>query len=284
MNKLFQIGDLIFSLTCPEELLLPDNFLLFERKQGRPEYTYQIRITDQLPLPEGRIIARRSDLTVYKTISGESRLIGIKGQNNYYACYQEVSDRQAEVLLAVREITDLHIDPVFVSLFALERRVITHHCLILHCAYMVYQEKAILFSAPSGTGKSTQAELWERYRGSRTVNGDRALLQKINGQWTAGGWPVCGSSDICRLEDTPVHAIVMLQQGKENQIEKLSPVQAFSQLYSQVTVNQWNHEFVMCAMDIIEDLIRQVPVYQLTCDMTENAVKCLENVLFIEEN
>ena len=80
------------------------------------------------------------------------------------------------------------------------------------------------------------------------------------------------------------HAIVMLQQGKENQIEKLSPVQAFSQLYSQVTVNQWNHEFVMCAMDIIEDLIRQVPVYQLTCDMTENAVKCLENVLFIEEN
>ena len=82
MNRIFQIGNFVFSLICPEELLLPDNFLLFERKQGRPEYTYQIRITDQLPLPEGRIIARRPDLTVYKTISGESRLIGIKGQNN----------------------------------------------------------------------------------------------------------------------------------------------------------------------------------------------------------
>ena len=83
MNRIFQIGNFVFSLICPEELLLPDNFLLFERKQGRPEYTYQIRITDQLPLPEGRIIARRSDLTVYKTTAGESRLIGIKGQNNY---------------------------------------------------------------------------------------------------------------------------------------------------------------------------------------------------------
>ena len=63
-------------------------------------------------------------------------------------------------------------------------------------------------------GKSTQAGLWERYRGAKIVNGDRALLRKINGSWAACGWPVCGSSDICLLGDTPIHAIIMLYMTK----------------------------------------------------------------------
>ncbi|MCI5648171.1 MAG: hypothetical protein MR332_01865 [Fusicatenibacter sp.] len=212
-------------------------------------------------------------------------MIGIKGKDtSFYACYQEISERQAEVLLSVPEISGLHIDPVFSSMFALERHMIKRNSLILHCAYMVYLRKAILFSAPSGTGKSTQAELWDRYRGSRTVNGDRALLRKINGAWSACGWPVCGTSGICELEDTPIHAIVMLRQGEDNHIEKLSPIQAFTELYAQITINQWNRVFVQRAMELIEDLIGQVPVYQLTCNMTEDAVRCLEHTLFPESN
>ncbi|MCI6091150.1 hypothetical protein MR781_01095 [bacterium] len=156
--------------------------------------------------------------------------------------------------------------------------------LILHCAYTVYKGKAILFSAPSGTGKSTQAELWKQYRGSRIVNGDRALLRKIDGVWSACGWPVCGSSDICESEDTPLYTIVMLRQGETNYIERLSPIQAFTQLYAQTTINQWNPAFVQRAMELIEDLIGQVPVYQLTCNMTEDAVKCLEQAIFPEAN
>ena len=152
--------------------------------------------------------------------------------------------------------------------------------MILHCAYIKYHGKSILFSAPSETGKSTQAGLWERYRGSETVNGDRALLRKIDGHWTACGWPVCGTSEICHLEDIPIHAVVMLRQGKENHVERLSPVQGFAQLYSQITVNQWNRDFVQRTAELIEDLVVHVPVWQLTCNISENAVQCLETALF----
>ena len=155
--------------------------------------------------------------------------------------------------------------------------------MILHCAYIKYHGKAILFSAPSETGKSTQAGLWERYRGSETVNGDRALLRKIDGRWIACGWPVCGTSEICHLKDTPIHAVVMLRQGKENHVERLSPVQGFAQLYSQITVNQWNRDFVQRTAELIEDLVVHVPVWQLTCNISENAVRCLETVLFPED-
>ena len=75
----------------------------------------------------------------------------------------------------------------------------------------------------------------------------------------------------------------MLRQGKENQAERLSPVQVFAQLYSQITVNQWNRDFVQRTAELIEDLVVHVPVWQLTCNISENDVRCLETVLFPED-
>lgn len=281
MDKCFQIGAFIFYLFYDGNIRIPEHFLKFEKKGYRElRYTYHLTITNQIPVLNDKKLARRPDLTVYGTDAGEARLIGIKGQAKPYALYRELSDMEAEIFLVADALDNLRFDPVFTSLFALERQMIRWDSMILHCAYIKYHGKAILFSAPSETGKSTQAGLWERYRGSETVNGDRALLRRIDGRWTACGWPVCGTSEICHLEDIPIHAVAMLRQGKENYVERLSPVQAFTQLYSQITVNQWNREFVQRTVELIEDFVEHVPVWQLTCDISENAVQCLEAALF----
>ena len=281
MDKHFCVGSFRFRLVCEREIDIPHNFSLFESSSHNfSEFTYHMTIADYVPSVERTILARRPDLTVYGTDTGEARLIGIKGQSKPYALYRELSGQEAEVHLAAEAVDDLRFDPVFTSLFALERQMIRRDSMILHCAYIKYRGTAILFSAPSETGKSTQAGLWEKYRGSETVNGDRALLRKIDGRWTACGWPVCGTSEICHLEDIPIHAVAMLRQGKENYVERLSLVQAFTQLYSQITVNQWNREFVQRTVELIEDFVEHVPVWQLTCDISENAVQCLEAVLF----
>ena len=282
MDKIFQIGTFCFQVANVEGILIPSNFLLFEISDRISEFTYHLNVTSNLPLAGNEILASRDDLIIYKTVNGEERFIGMKGRNTHYACYREISDWEAEIFVAEAGIAALRYDTVFTSLFALERQMIWRESLILHCAYMEYQGHAVLFSAPSETGKSTQAALWERYRGSRTVNGDRALLRKIDGIWNACGWPVCGSSEICQKVDFPIYAIVMLRQGKKNHVERLTGVQAFSQIYSQITINQWNREFVMKAMELLDDLIKQVPIWQLTCDISENAVKCLESALFPE--
>lgn len=76
MDKLFQIGDFIFRLCCPVEVTPPENFMKFEsgsrvsgqRESGQveesgtvkaPEYTYHIEVSDHLPEPDGKIVARR---------------------------------------------------------------------------------------------------------------------------------------------------------------------------------------------------------------------------------
>ena len=285
MDKLFQIGEFVFRLCCPEEVTPPENFMKFECASGSPEYTYHIEVSDALPLPEGTVSARRPDLTVFchKTDEGafESRLIGVKGRKDPYACYREVAEDRAEIVLVRDEIKELHIDPVFTSLLALERRLVQKNSMVLHCAYVEYKGEAILFSAPSETGKTTQANLWEKYRGSRTVNGDRSLLGKIDGRWTAQGWPVCGTSEVCFNETVPIRAVVMLGQAEENHVEKLSPGRAFPLLYSQITVNKWNMEDHIHTMDLIEDFLKKVPVYHLGCTISEEAVDCLERVLSI---
>lgn len=282
MNKIFQIGDFVFRLETPDEVIPPPNFMIFEIEGKEPIYTYRVCLGDSFPEPVGELAAKRDDLMVYQENELESRYIGVKGVPGFYACYQEMGEKEAHITLNPTRLSSLNIDPVFSSLLALERRQIEFNALILHCAYVEYNGEAILFSAPSETGKTTQANLWGKYKGARTVNGDRSLLQKIDGRWIARGWPVCGTSEICHNEAIPVCAIVMLSQGKENVVTKMAPIRAFGDVYSQVTVNRWNRNTNMKAMNLVEQLVTDIPVWHLSCTISQQAVQCLYDKLFSE--
>ncbi len=287
MDRIFQIGDFVFRLQAPKEVAPPENFMKFALEpdcQKEPGYTYEIEVTEHLPKPRGEVTARRRDIAVFwqRGREGEElecRLIGVKGRPEPYACYQETAKDRARVALVKEELKELHIDPLFTSLLALERRLIQKDSMVLHCAYVEYQGEAILFSAPSETGKTTQAGLWEKYRGSRTVNGDRALLGKMGGRWTAQGWPVCGTSEVCHNEALPIRAVIMLSQAREDRAVKLAPGQAFPLFYSQITVNKWNRKDHIHTMDLIEDFLGSVPVIHLGCTISEEAVQCLDDAL-----
>jgi len=173
----------------------------------------------------------------------------------------------------------LKLDTVFAAMFSLEKLMINKDAMILHSAYVCYNDTAILFSAPSKTGKSTQASLWEKYRQTHTINGDRTLMMRGKEGWMAYGWPVCGSSAICHNESYPIKAIVMLRQAKENRVYPLNGFQAVREVLEQITVNGWDGEFQIRALDLIEELLSEIPVYMLECNISEDAVICLENIL-----
>lgn len=154
-----------------------------------------------------------------------------------------------------------------------------HEALILHCSLVRWQGKGILFSAPSGTGKSTQADLWEKYQGSETLNGDRAGLRKIDGVWSAFGLPFAGSSGIFRNESAPISVIVLLEQGPDNQIFPMTPAQAIRKLFPEITLHHWDPIFMEQAMNLILDLISSVPVYRLVCRPDQEAVDLLHETI-----
>lgn len=160
----------------------------------------------------------------------------------------------------------------------LENLLLDKGAILLHAAFVAYGGKGILFTGPSGIGKSTQASLWETHMGAEIINGDRAVLRKEE-NWTAFGSPYAGSSGIYRNDSAPLCAIVVLKQGLENRLEKLSPRQAFPEVYSQLALCRWDKAFMEKATDLCLELLENVPVYRLSCVPAESAVSCLKKGL-----
>ncbi|MBR0087408.1 MAG: hypothetical protein IJL98_06685 [Lachnospiraceae bacterium] len=285
--RYYTIGTFTFSLSCPEELPVPANMALFElhelavSKEQEP-YLYTVSLTKGFPLPSGSPDIIREDMAVWLRNGLETRYLWFHQHRHEgpYACVREEDSRHTAVFIDPRVTEDFLYDTVFLSVLALEKHMIGCDALILHSAYIVHENRAILFTAPAGTGKSTQAGLWEKYRGAFQVNGDRTLLQKIGGCWYARGWPVCGSSEICHNLDTSLYGIVVLSQGEKNEAVRREAGKAFQEIYPQITVNRWNRDFQLKAMDLTEALLREIPVYHLSCTISEEAVECLEKVLF----
>lgn len=285
------MGEIYIELHIPEEMQIPENLEKFA-VDSLPEdqtlqRTYFIEYTDEIVQVERALKAQkipgkealRENLQVFQTEQGECRSINLHGVPQAYAVSLLKLDGTSQVWVDRSYDSWMQYDTVFVAMLALEKEMIQVGAMLLHSAYMCYDGTAVLFSAASGTGKSTQADLWEKYRGTRTINGDRSLLIRETDGWKAYGWPICGSSEICHNEKYPIRAIVMLKQAKENKVYPLQGFRAVRDIMEQITINAWDSEFQIRVMDLLEELRKEVPIYCLECDISEDAVRCLEQVL-----
>lgn len=286
-SAIYKIGKVCIEIHMPEGMLMPENMSLFQVSEEQDvamryflDYTENVVAMAQ-ELSEQRISGKeavRNNIHVFQTKAGECRVMNFIRHPLPYVI--TLSDGSTTRVWFQKEIAHmLKCDTVFVSALSLEKLMLDAGAMIFHSAYMNYKDRAVLFSAPSETGKSTQANLWETYRGTYTVNGDRSLLIRENDGWYAYGWPICGSSEICRNEVYPIRAIVMLKQAKVNRAYPLKGFQALREVMEQITINTWDADFQMKVMDKLEELLTEVPVYRLECDISEDAVRCLEELI-----
>lgn len=153
------------------------------------------------------------------------------------------------------------------------------HSFILHSSHITKNHQSILFSAPSGTGKSTQAELFRLYGGYEIVNGDRTAIKRVSNQWFSYGVPVSGTSNICKNITSHLKAIIVLRQSPTISVRSLKAIEAFKCIYSELTINQWDKEFVNKAMNWIEDLVLDVPILLFECTKEKESFEYLNQYL-----
>ena len=147
----------------------------------------------------------------------------------------------------------------------METLLLQNRGLLLHSSLVKYGENAIIFSGPSGVGKSTQADIWREYLGAEVLNGDRAALRKENGVWNAYGSPYAGTSEIYKNDFAPLKAVVILRQARENRFTRLTDGEAFRYIYPEISIHHWQKEFVSKATDICLEMLADIPVYMLEC-------------------
>lgn len=166
------------------------------------------------------------------------------------------------------------------ELLGLENLLLQFGGLLLHSSFIRWQGQGVLFSAPSGTGKSTQADLWAQYEGAEVLNGDRSALRPVDGRWTAFGLPYAGTSGIYRNESAPLRAIVVLRQAKQNRIRPMNAAEAFRFLLPEFTIHRWDTAAYQKAMELVLALLAEVPVYLLECLPDRGAVELAKQTLF----
>lgn len=163
----------------------------------------------------------------------------------------------------------------------LSQTLIEFKTMILHSSIIKYKDTGIIFTAPSGTGKSTQADLWVQYKNAEIINGDRTFIRNCE-SYTAYGSPYAGSSQIYKNIKADIKAIVVLRQAAYNRIRKLSKKEAYLCLISEMSISSWDKETVKQQSIWLSDLTDRVPIYMLECTISQEAVDILHKELYGE--
>ena len=145
--------------------------------------------------------------------------------------------------------------------------------IIIHASAVKWQDRGILFTAPSGTGKSTQAELWKSYMGAEILNGDRPAIKLTKEGPAACGTPWSGLTPVFANKEALLSAIIILEQAPENSIRRLDPANSVSLLLPRCFLPYFDDNMMETAITTIEKILNRVPIYLLKCRPDKGAVE-----------
>ncbi len=154
---------------------------------------------------------------------------------------------------------------------------------VLHSAAIAYRGRAVLFSAPSETGKSTHTRLWKQFYSDDVIlfNDDTPIIRSEAHGLYAYGTPWSGKTEINENICAPLHGIVFLKQAKENAIRRVHTIEAAVQLVNE-TRKPVFASLMEQHMDVINNIIVNTPIYELSCNISKEAVDLVKETLFQE--
>lgn len=154
--------------------------------------------------------------------------------------------------------------------------------MLLHASAVVKDGFAFLFSANSGTGKSTHTTLWRKVYGYdrvRMLNDDKPALRRENGRWYAYGTPWSGKTNQNLNLKVPLGGICILERGEKNEIAPLDGAKAAFELLQQ-TARPPMPEARGKLLEYLNYLLESVPVWKLRCNMDDEAAKVSHNAMY----
>lgn len=282
MRRHYRFAGVELAVSMPEELFYEQEYHLapFRVAETAQPHSFRFEAVEALEPPAGKLIAADPGFRVYDTGSARIRYTGAVGERweDAYirACHR---GKDHDVQVKKDALTGKIGTKTVLNSIEVDRLVARAGGFIFHCAYIDRGGSAILFTAPSETGKSTQAELWKDLRGARIINGDRAAVRIVEGRALAEGIPFAGSSSYCENRTVPIEAVVYLAQAPRTTIRRMRGYEAFARIWEGVSVSAWDREDVSLVSDAVKRLAETVPVYHLPCTPDESAVIALENAL-----
>ena len=163
------------------------------------------------------------------------------------------SDSYLETLAVYRKIADKMLD---------------YDTILFHGSAVAVDGVGYLFTAKSGTGKSTHTRLWREYFGERAVmiNDDKPLISLSKSGIMVHGTPWDGKHRLSTNMCVPLKALCILERAEENRIVPITKKDAYNMLMQQV-YRPTDAGGMMKTLALIDRLAAGVKLYRLGCNM-----------------
>ncbi len=282
MSRTYRIAGIIFQVNLLGCDWFEDDGILSDYRIESNEFDHSLsfEIVEELSLPEGECVFSDPSKRVYLNGKMMIRYDGSVKQS-LSAAYLRIACEGNHSHVEVKKSSIPHgITPkLIMQAMEMEHQIVKKNGILFHSSYIRIKDEAVLFTAPSGTGKSTQADLWVKYRNAELLNGDRsAVLLEEDGVFVHG-IPFSGSSSVRKNVKLPLRAIVYLAQAKQTRIERLKGAKAFRCIWEGCSVNVWHGGDIELCSRTVSELAMRIPVYYLPCTPDETAVLALEKEL-----
>jgi len=164
-------------------------------------------------------------------------------------------------------------DP-FLERAAIQRQfaehLLEHSTILLHGSTLALDGKGYLFTARSGTGKSTHTRLWREVFGNRVqmVNDDKPFARLSGEEVTVWGSPWSGKHGLDTNMGVPLAGICLLERGPENTIRQAGPEELKDLLKG---FRPRTQPQAALYDELLAQLLQRVPLWQLTCNKAPEA-------------
>lgn len=281
VENIYSIAGLRLRITGQRQWMNPDDGKLAPfAVSGQWDHSIHFHVVDRLDGPEGECVYREPGKQIFVYGDTQLRYEGAVEQDLEGARVRMARCGNISHVQVLRSSIPCGIiSKLIMDCIEAEHLINAAGGFLLHAACVRIGQKAVLFTAPSGTGKSTQAQLWGNLRHAELINGDRAAVFPCGDEAWFRGIPFCGSSGVAKNEALPLAAIVYLSQAPETTITRLTGVRAFRRVWEGCSVNVWNSADVELCTESVMNAVSVVPVYHLACTPDETAVRALEETL-----
>ena len=279
MEHYYEFAGIPVSVCADASVLYSDHGVLgpyLSSTSREIKHRFAFELVDQIPPADEICIHHDIGMQVYRSDDTVIRYAGTLGSP-----HMRIQRKDNESIVScLRSVYPNGVTPKTVlNAMEAEHMIVRNSGFILHASFIRFEDRAILFTAPSGTGKSTQADLWCRFRDAELINGDRAAVMVEDGRIFAYGIPFSGSSQVAKNKKLPAAAIVYLDQAPTNSVRELKGFPAFRKIWEGCSINVWDKDDVALASETVLDVLKTVPMFHLSCTPDQSAVDTLASVL-----
>jgi len=246
-------------------------------------------VLDEVPRPHGELIEQIKAVSVIRLPDGRlCRYSCTTEGKGLFAIYFNTDYTQVDIqLYADRKhpvFTNRDWEYMFTG-YNFQNRLTVLGGGVLHSSSLAWRGHGIAFSANSGTGKSTHVGLWKQRFGDEVtiINDDKPAIVFEEEQPMLCGTPWSGKTALNSNQSVPLDAIVFIERGEQNSIRRLDTMESYFNLTSQIARPYYDAALGVKVVEFTEHLLATVPIYCLTCNISQEAVETVIKTVFPQE-